>query len=127
MAEGFCRKHWGSSLNVYSAGTKKHGMNARAVKVMAEAGVDLSTHFSKTVDEISDVTFDVVVTVCDAAKETCPFFPGGKVVHVGFQDPPALTRDFSDEAETLAVYRRVRDEIEAFIRKLPETIGEFRS
>lgn len=123
MAEGFCRKYWGHVFNVYSAGTKKHGMNERAIKVMKESGVDISSHYSKTVDELPKVTFDYVITVCDAAKESCPFFPGGQIVHVGFQDPPALTRDMNDENEVLAVYRRVRDEIEASIKSLPETLG----
>jgi arsenate reductase len=123
MAEGFCRKYWGHIFNVYSAGTKKHGMNERAMKVMKESEVDISSHYSKTVDELPKVTFDFVITVCDAAKESCPFFPGGKVVHVGFQDPPALTRDMKDENEILAIYRRVRDEIEASIKSLPETLG----
>lgn len=123
MAEGFCRKHWGHVFNVYSAGTKKHGMNERAMKVMKESGVDISTHYSKTVDELPEVTFDYVITVCDAAKESCPFFPGGKIIHVGFQDPPALTKDMKHESEILGVYRRVRDEIEASIKNLPEILG----
>lgn len=123
MAEGFCRKYWGDRFNVYSAGTKKHGMNERAIKVMKERGVDLSSHYSKTVDELPEVTFDFVVTVCDHAHENCPYFPGGKVIHVGFQDPPALTRDMQDEEEILAVYRRVRDEIETSIRELPSILG----
>lgn len=124
MAEGFCRKYWGDKVNVYSAGTKKHGMNARAMQVMKEAGVDISQHYSKTTDELPKVTFDFVITVCDAAKESCPYFPGGKIIHVGFQDPPALTKDMTDENEILAIYRRVRDEIEASIKRLPEFIGE---
>jgi arsenate reductase len=123
MAEGFCRKYWGHVFNVYSAGTKKHGMNERAMMVMKESGVDISSHYSKTVDELPKVTFDYVITVCDAAKESCPYFPGGEIVHVGFQDPPALTRDMKDENEVLAVYRRVRDEIEASIKNLPEILG----
>lgn len=122
MAEGLCRKYWGDKFNVYSAGTKKHGMNERAMKVMKEIGVDISSHYSKTVEELPKVTFDFVVTVCDNAKETCPFFPGGKIVHVGFQDPPALTKDMTDEEEILKVYRRVRDEIEVAIKKLPELL-----
>lgn len=122
MAEGFCRKYWGDKFSVYSAGTKKHGMNERAMKVMKEAGVDISSHYSKTVEELPKVTFDYVVTVCGNAKETCPFFPGGKIVHVGFQDPPALTKDMTDEEEILKVYRRVRDEIEEAIKKLPELL-----
>lgn len=124
MAEGWARKYWGHEFNVYSAGTKKHGMNERAMKVMKEAGVDISSHYSKTVEELPDVTFDFVVTVCDHAHENCPYFPGGKIVHAGFQDPPALTKEMTDEEEILAVYRRVRDEIEASIKKLPELLGK---
>ena len=120
MAEGFCRKYWGSELNVYSAGTKKHGMNERAIKVMKEAGVDISSHFSKTVDELPKVIFDYIVTVCDHAHENCPYFPGGKVVHVGFQDPPALTQNMTNEEEILTVYRKVRDEIHQAIKTLKD-------
>lgn len=123
MAEGFCRKYWGDSFNVYSAGTKKHGMNERAVKVMKEAGVDISDHYSKTTDELPTVNFDYVITVCDSAKENCPYFPGGIVIHVGFQDPPALTKAMSDEEEILRIYRRVRDEIDLAIRNLPTILG----
>jgi arsenate reductase len=122
MAEGWARKYWGNEFNVYSAGTKKHGMNERAMKVMKEAGVDISAHFSKTVDELSKVTFDYVVTVCDHAHENCPYFPGVKIIHVGFQDPPALTKEMKDEEEILAVYRRVRDEIESFIKDMKKTL-----
>lgn len=123
MAEGFCRKYWGSEFNVYSAGTKKHGMNERAMKVMKEIGVDISSHYSKTTEELPKVVFDYVITVCDSAKENCPYFPGGKVIHVGFQDPPALTKDMTNEEEILSVYRRVRDEIEAAIKTLPQILG----
>lgn len=122
MAEGWARKYWGNEFNVYSAGTKKHGMNERAMKVMKEAGVDISSHYSKTVDELPMVTFDYVVTVCDHAHENCPYFPGGEIVHVGFQDPPALTKEMKDDEEILAVYRRVRDEIESFIKDMKKTL-----
>jgi arsenate reductase len=118
MAEGWARKFWGEEFEVFSAGTKKHGMNQRAIKVMEEAGVDISSHFSKTTEELPAVIFDYVVTVCDAAKENCPYFSGGKVVHVGFQDPPALTKEMTNEEDILAVYRRVRDEIEDFIKDM---------
>ena len=122
MAEGFARKYWGEEFNVFSAGTKKHGMNNRAIQVMHEVGVDISSHFSKTTDELAKVVFDYVVTVCDSAKESCPYFSGSKVIHVGFQDPPALTREMTSEEEILSVYRRVRDEIEAFIKDLKTSI-----
>lgn len=123
MAEGFCRKYWGNALKVYSAGTKRHGMNERAMKVMKEVGVDISNHFSKTVEELPKETFHFVVTVCDNANENCPYFPGGKIVHMGFQDPPALTKELKDEEEILKIYRRVRDEIESSIKRLPEILG----
>lgn len=122
MAEGWARKYWGHEFNVYSAGTKKHGMNERAIKVMKEAGVDISSHFSKTVEELPKVTFDYVVTVCDHAHENCPYFPGGKIIHLGFQDPPALTKEMADEEYILSVYRRVRDEIEAFVKEIKKTL-----
>ncbi len=124
MAEGWARKYWGDEFEVYSAGTKKHGMNARAMQVMLEAGVDISSHFSKTTEELPKVTFDYVITVCDSAKENCPYFPGGKVIHVGFQDPPALTKEMGDEKEILQVYRRVRDEIEKFIKEMKSTLEQ---
>lgn len=122
MAEGWARKYWGEEFNVFSAGTKKHGMNERAMKVMKEAGVDTSSHFSKTTEELPKVTFDYVVTVCDHAHENCPYFPGGKIVHVGFQDPPALTKNMTNEEEILNVYRRVRDEIESFVKDMKKVL-----
>lgn len=124
MAEGFCRHLWADLYNVFSAGTKKHGMNERAMKVMKELGIDISTHYSKTVEELPKVDFDYVVTVCDAAKESCPYFPGGKIIHIGFEDPPALTKKMDDEEEILKVYRRVRDEIEVAIKNLPKRLVE---
>ena len=123
MAEGFCRKYWGNSLNVYSAGTKKQGMNDRAIKVMYELGIDISSHYSKTVEELPKITFDYVITVCESAKESCPYFPGGQVIHVGFHDPPVLTKDMQDEEEILNEYRHVRNEIEIAIKKLPQILG----
>jgi arsenate reductase len=98
-------------------------MNPRAIKVMAEAGVDIAGHRSKNVSELMDVPFDYVVTVCGNAHETCPMFPGkAKVVHVGFDDPPKLAKDAQSEEEALAPYRRVRDEIKAFILTLPDAL-----
>ena len=82
----------------------------------------LEIDYSKTVEELPKVIFDYVVTVCDAAKETCPYFPGGKVIHIGFQDPPAITKDMTDEEEILNVYRRVRDEIHESMKKLKELL-----
>jgi arsenate reductase (thioredoxin) len=120
MAEGWARHLRGDVIEPYSAGIEKHGMNPHAVKVMAEAGVDLSKHHSKTLEDMGSVPFDFVVTVCGHANEHCPIFPGkAKVVHVGFEDPPKLTRWMADGEEKLAVYRRVRDEIRRFVETLP--------
>jgi arsenate reductase (thioredoxin) len=122
MAEGLARKYWDNEFEVYSAGTKKHGMNQRAMFVMKEAGIDISSQYSKTTDELPDIAFDYVVTVCDSANENCPYFPGAKIVHVGFQDPPALTKDMADEEKILDVYRKVRNEIEEFIKDMKMTL-----
>jgi arsenate reductase len=120
MAEGWARQLKGDTIEPYSAGIETHGMNPHALKVMAEAGVDISRQFSKTVEEIGPVEFDCVVTVCGHANEHCPIFPGtAKVVHVGFEDPPKLTKHLPDGEEKLDVYRRVRDQIRAFVETLP--------
>ncbi len=124
MAEGWARHLKGERIEPHSAGIEVHGLNANAVRVMAEAGVDISTHRSKHVDELADVPLDYVVTVCGHALEHCPVFPGkAKVVHVGFDDPPRLAADAKTEEEALQHYRRVRDEIRAFVETLPESIS----
>ena len=120
MAEGWARALKGDAIDAYSAGITTHGLNPRAVKVMAEAGVDISGHVSKTVADLGGATFDCVVTVCGHAHETCPIFPGKtRVIHVGFDDPPRLAEGARTEEEALAHYRRVRDQIKAFVEKLP--------
>lgn len=121
MAEGWARALKADAIEAYSAGIEKHGLNPRAVQVMAEAGVDISGQRSKTVDEVDGVDFDYVVTVCGHANESCPMWlrSKAKVVHVGFDDPPALARGAKTEEEALAHYRRVRDEIRAFVAELP--------
>jgi arsenate reductase len=123
MAEGWTQALRGDMIEPYSAGIEKHGTNPHAIKVMAEAGVDISTHYSKTPAEIGPVQFDYVVTVCGHADENCPVFPGmTKVVHVGFEDPPKLTKHLPDGEEKLSVYRRVRDEIRRFVEGLPASL-----
>lgn len=123
MAEGFARALKGDVIDPASAGTEPHGMNPLAVKVMAEAGVDLSSHWSKHVDELAGTQFDYVITVCDHANETCPTFSGAtKRVHIGFDDPPRLAKDAKSEAEALPHYRRVRDEIRRFVETLPQSL-----
>jgi len=123
MAEGWARSLKGDVIEANSAGIETHGLNPNAVRVMAEAGVDISRHRSKHVDELKDIAFDYVVTVCDDAYESCPIFPGKtRVVHVGFDDPPRLAKTAKNEEEALGHYRRVRDEIRAFVEKLPEVL-----
>ena len=123
MAEGWARHLRSGEIEAYSAGTEPHGLNAKAVQVMAEAGVDISGHASKHVSELASVPFDYVVTVCGDANERCPVFTGKtKVVHVGFDDPPRLAKSSTTEEESLGHYRRVRDEIRTFVERLPEAL-----
>ncbi|MEF3697659.1 arsenate reductase ArsC [Desulfolutivibrio sp.] len=120
MAEGFAKSLKAGEIVAYSAGVERHGLNPDAVTVMAEAGVDISGQRSKTVDELSSVRFDYVITLCGHASENCPFFPGPvKRLHVGFDDPPALARGAVDAKARLAPYRRVRDEIRRFVEGMP--------
>jgi arsenate reductase len=124
MAEGWARALKGDRIDAYSAGIETHGLNPSAVEVMVEAGVDISGQKSKTTEAVRDVAFDYVVTVCGHAHETCPAWLGSKakVVHVGFDDPPALAKTAKTPEEALNHYRRVRDEIAAFIRTLPDAL-----
>jgi len=123
MAEGWARHLKGGVIEAYSAGIETHGLDPLAVKVMAEAGVDIARQRPKLVGELGDIEFDYVVTVCGHANEHCPVFPGKtRVVHVGFDDPPALAACAKTEKEKLAHYRRVRDEIKAFVEALPEAL-----
>jgi arsenate reductase len=123
MAEGWARALKADVVEPYSAGIEKHGINPHAIQVMAEAGVDISKHNSKTPSEIGPVEFDYVVTVCGHADENCPVFPAKtKVLHVGFEDPPTLTKHLPYGDEKLAGYRRVRNEIRRFVEGLPENL-----
>jgi arsenate reductase (thioredoxin) len=121
MAEGWARALKGDAIDAYSAGIEKHGLNPFAVKVMAEAGVDISGQRSKSVDDLEAVDFDAVVTVCGHANETCPLWlkDKAKIVHAGFDDPPKLAKSAASEEEALGSYRRVRDEIRDFVERLP--------
>ena len=124
MAEGWTRHLKGDVIEPYSAGVEVKTVDPQAVKVMAEAGVDISTQRSKHLSEVMQIPFDVVVTQCSHARETCPFFPGAvKKVHVEFDDPPFLTRGMADDEEKLAVYRRVRDEIRRYVDTLPDAFN----
>lgn len=123
MAEGWARALRSGAIDAHSAGTQPHGLNPLAVRAMREAGVDIAGHRSKRVDELGVGPFDFVVTVCDAAHEACPVFPGAtRVVHVGFDDPPRLAAGARDDNEAMPHYRRVRDEIRSFIETLPDAL-----
>ncbi len=123
MAEGWTRHLKGDVIDACSAGIETHGLNPNAVKVMAEAGVDISGHKSRLVSDFAHVEFDYVVTVCGHANETCPVFGGrARVLHAGFDDPPRMARDLPDEEAKLDCYRRVRDQIRAFVETLPEAL-----
>ena len=123
MAEGWVNHLKRDRIEAASAGIETHGLNPLAVKAMAEAGVDISYHRSKLALDFIGEPWDFVVTVCGHAHETCPYFPGGvKIVHVGFDDPPALAKDEPTEEAAMVHYRRVRDEIRAFVESLPDAL-----
>jgi arsenate reductase len=124
MAEGFARNLHGRKMDVYSAGIETHGLNPHAVKVMREAGIDISGHRSKRISDLSGIEFDYVVTVCDDAHESCPVYPAAvRVLHRGFDDPPRLAAGAASEEDILAVYRRVRDQIRDYVETLPQSLG----
>jgi len=123
MAEGWTRRLKSDVIEPYSAGIETHGLNPNAVKVMAEAGVNISGQRSKQVRDLPDIEFDYVITLCDHASRHCPFFPGkARILHFGFDDPPKLAQNAKTQREALNCYRRVRDEIRAFVEKLPEVL-----
>ena len=123
MAEGWVNHLKADMISAKSAGIETHGLNPLAVKAMREAGVDISHHQSKLAHDFIDEPWDFVVTVCGHAHETCPYFPGEvTIVHVGFDDPPALAKDETSEDAAMVHYRRVRDEIRAFVESLPDAL-----
>lgn len=120
MAEGLVNARYGDRFEAYSAGIEPTRVHPLAIKVMAELGIDISHHRSKSIEEFLGQEFDYVVTVCDHAKETCPFVPGAKeYLHAGFPDPAAAE---GTEEERLAAFRQVRDAISAWLEK---TFGGF--
>jgi len=127
MAEGWARALKADCSEPYSAGVEIHGLDPIAVRVMAEAGVDISTYRSKLLNDIKHIPFDWVITVCDAANESCPIFPGRvQRLHVSFDDPPKLAENAKTGEAALAPYRRVRDELRDFILTLPDALPGFR-
>ena len=122
MAEGFAKKLWKDKFEIFSAGIEKHGVNKIAIEVMGELGIDLSVHSSKLVDEIPVKKFDYIVTVCDAAHETCPYFHASKIIHHSFEDPPQKALGIEDKQEVLEIYRKVRDQIKEFVQNLDKNL-----
>jgi arsenate reductase (thioredoxin) len=123
MAEGWARHLKHDRINAFSAGVETHGLNPSAVKVMAEAGIDISMHQSHLLDAFKEVHFDYVITVCAHAHESCPVFPKkAKIIHVGFDDPPQLAAAIEDPEGKLNCYRRVRDRIKAYVETLPDSL-----
>ncbi|WP_240194293.1 arsenate reductase ArsC [Desulfopila inferna] len=123
MAEGWTSHLHADSLEAHSAGIKAHGLNPYSVEVMNEAGIDLSGHRSKQLDEFDLQSFDVIITLCDHAHESCPLVPPGcRLVHKGFDDPPRLARNLQSKEDILQCYRRVRDEIQAYVQSFPASL-----
>lgn len=121
MAEAWTRILKGDQFEASSAGVKPQGVDPRAIKAMAEVGLDISGQKSKNVDVLGNTEFDCVITLCDNAREVCPYFPAKtKLIHKGFDDPPKLAENAENEEEAMVHYRRVRDEIRVFVETLPE-------
>lgn len=125
MAEAWTNKLKGDQFEAYSAGVEPKKVDPRAIAAMADAGIDISGQQSKDVTSLRTMEFDYVVTLCDNAKASCPFFPAKtRLIHRGFDDPPKLAEGAHDEEEAMKPYRRVRDEIRAFVERLPESLKE---
>jgi arsenate reductase len=121
MAEAWTQSLKGDQFEAYSAGVAPKAIDPRAIKAMAEAGIDISGQKSKDVDALGNMGFDYVITLCDNARESCPYFPAKtRLIHRGFDDPPKLAEGAVNEEAAMAPYRRVRDEIKAFVETLPE-------
>jgi len=121
MAEAWVHRLKGDSITAYSAGVSPKGIDPRAIKAMAEVNIDISANASKDLDAVAGIEFDYVITLCDHANESCPFFPGNtKRIHKGFDDPPKLAESAASEEEAMDHYRLVRDEIKTYIESFPE-------
>lgn len=125
MAEAWTRVLKRDRVEAFSAGVDPHGIDPRAVRAMAEIGIDISGQHSKDVDTFDEVEFDYIITLCDHAQQACPVFPAKtRLLHAGFDDPPRLVAGAQTEEEAMVHYRRVRDEIKAFVEELPEVLDE---
>ncbi|MBN1694181.1 arsenate reductase ArsC [candidate division WOR-3 bacterium] len=115
MAEGLLRSLYGERYEVFSAGTKPSGVNPNSTEVMKEIGIDISNHYSKNVKDFINEDFDYVITVCSGARETCPFFPGGKKqIHKDFDDPSSFS---GNKEEVLNKFREIRDKLKEWIEE----------
>jgi len=111
MAEGIINHLFSGEIKAYSAGTHPTDVNPNAIKVLHEIDIDISHHFSKNVDYFNDTVIDIVITVCNDAKETCPFYPAQQIVHKGFEDPSIVTANLA-----LEKYRQIRNEILEWVK-----------
>ncbi len=118
IAEGYLRYFAGDKATVYSAGIETHGVNPRAIAVMREDGIDLSGHSSNHIDEYRHISMDLILTVCDHARESCPFLPGKKIIHHSFSDPAKAT---GTDEQIMDAFRAVREEIKAYCRSFIES------
>ena len=125
MAEAWTNILKGDQFKAFSAGVEPKKIDLRAVRAMAESGIDISMRRAKDIDALGDTEFDYVVTLCDNAKESCPFFPARtRLLHKGFDDPPVLAAGITDDEMAMEHYRRVRDEIRSFVEKMPQVLVE---
>lgn len=125
MAEAWTKSLKGDQFEAYSAGVNPKGVDPRAIKAMAEAGIDVSGWKSKDVDSFGNMEFEYVITLCDNAREACPYFPAKtRLIHKGFDDPPKLAENIADEEKAMAHYRRVRDEIRTFVEAFPAGLDD---
>lgn len=124
MAEGWLRHLMGDRYQAFSAGVTRHGLNRYAVWVMQEAGIDISRHYAKMLSELGGMEFDLVVTVCANAQESCPVLPGNaRVVHAPFDDPPAMAAGLTDLNEIMQCYRHVRDQIGDYVKDIDQLMN----
>ena len=124
MAEGWAKALLSNQYAVYSAGIEAHGLNPNAVLVMKESGIDISKQYSQLISDLPEISWDIIITVCDSAKERCPYIPGNHLyTHHSFDDPPSLAKNIADHLG-LDIYRRVRDEIKEYIQHIPSLLLE---
>ena len=116
MAEAYLRLYHGKDCNIYSAGIEKHGLNPFAMGILMEDSIDISDHFSKTIDELDNISFDLIITVCDHANEVCPILPGNQIkIHNNFKDPSKMNGNYTD---IVKAFRETRNEIKQFCRNV---------